>query len=436
MTLRITTIVGARPQFVKAVKRFTLLPLKFIYFLISNMMFFLAAPFVFLPFKKKIINSSSNSILMVSHVAISFDGRIKKSANQLINIGKKVTMIKPFDSIEEPSQEFSGLNHNVKVKKLGLGGMFNYFPCIFDPLILFNMIFSKDKYLHCHDINTAFMGIVAAKITGKIVVADLHEWKPECVLPGTKNFSPLQKKVFVWAEKMVIKHADVLITVGKIIEQKMLQAHNTQRKMHIVENRPHYEGLKPYSLRKNLNLDPKVLVGYYIGQMAPYRNIAQIIEALAQVKDFVIVFQGPINEDYLTSLQALGRNLNVSHRLFFLPPIPHNFISSACQGADVGIFTCFSKAKSMEAALPNKFFEYILGELPIISEQIPEMTSYIKKYDIGTLVDSTKVESLVRAFESYLDPKKLEKQKKNVLNLKKKFINNHDAEKVYKEIYS
>ncbi|MBM3611271.1 MAG: glycosyltransferase family 4 protein [Alphaproteobacteria bacterium] len=436
MTLRITTVVGARPQFIKAAKRFSLLPLKFIYFLISNMMFFLAGFFVFLPFKKRAIKYNANSVLMISHVAISFDGRIKKSANQLMNIGKKVTLIRPFDSIEDPSQEFSGLNHSIKVKKLGLGGMFNYFPCIFDPLILFNMIFSKDKYLHCHDINTAFMGIVAAKITGKTIIADLHEWKSACVLPQTKNFSPLQKKVFVWAEKMVIKHADVLITVGQIIEQKMLQAHNIQRQMHIVENRPPYEGLEPYSLREKLNIDPKVLVGYYIGQMAPYRNIAQIIEALAHVKDFVIVFQGPINEDYLLSLQALGKKLNVNHRLFFLPPIPHDFIPSACQGADVGIFTCLSSVPSMHSTMPNKLFEYVLGELPIISENNLEMIDYLEKYDIGTLVDSTKVESLVRAFESYLDSKKLERQKKNVLKLKKKFINNRDAEKVYKEIYS
>jgi hypothetical protein len=60
-------------------------------------------------------------------------------------------------------------------------------------------IFCKSKFIHCHDVNTAFMGLLASKITGKILISDLHEWKSE-----TSNIDAKKQNLFQICFKQLI----------------------------------------------------------------------------------------------------------------------------------------------------------------------------------------------------------------------------------------
>lgn len=179
-------------NFVKGIARYTKLYFKFFYWLI-NLIFFILS-FIFLYFKKNNTKKSTGyekSVVCVSNVAISFDGRIKKCANQIVKLGMHVTLIKPFDAQEDKEFELSGLVDKVQIKKIGLSGSFSYFPCMFDFFMAMYLIFCKSKFIHCHDINTAFMGLLASKITGKILISDLHEWKSE-----TSNVDAKKQNIF------------------------------------------------------------------------------------------------------------------------------------------------------------------------------------------------------------------------------------------------
>lgn len=418
------------------IKRLSKLPFKLIYYLICIILFVLGILFLYVPFcKKKTVKQESNEVLVVSHVAISFDGRIKKSVNNLMRMGKKVTLLKPMDSLEDEKFEKEGLDSGVSIKKIGLSGVFNRFPCMFDIGMLFYMIFSKARYLHCHDVNTALMGLIAAKITDKILIADLHEWKAECSTLDATKMSFIQIKVFMLVEKLVLEHADIIISVNDIIADEMMNFYNINRKIYIVKNIPTFQKLKPYNLRKKLGINPNFLIAYYVGQLAPYRRIDQLIKAAALCDRVVLVIQGTIQDEYLKSLENLCNEIGVTDRVFFLPPVSHHDIPSFCQGADVGIFTCNTTAKSMYLSLPNKLFEYVFGGIPIISEEVPAARSYIEKFDIGTLVRSEKLETIVSAFKSYTNDAKLKRQIEKVMLLREKLVKDQENEKVYNLIY-
>lgn len=422
------------------IKRKLKLPFKFIYLILCVVFAITGFLFLLLPTsKKRHQNKNTNEVLVVSHVSISFDGRIKKCANELVKLGKKVTLIKPIDAQENNKYEYTGLDKNVVVHKIGLSGVFAYFPCIFDICMFFYMVRSKAKYLHCHDINTAFMGLIAAKITGKIIVADLHEWKSECSTVNKETQHPLQVKIFKQVEKIILQQADYVISVNETIANEMMNCCGVKREILIVRNSPLSPELKPYNIREQLpHLIPShFFIAYYVGQLAPYRNIDQIIKAIANCKDIALVIQGTIDDNYFKNLNSLIKNLNLIDKVFFLPAVPYDFIPSACQGADVGIFTCNSEAKSMFYSLPNKIFEYIVGEIPIISENLPVAKEYIEKNNIGKLINSNNYNEISKALTEYQDNRKeLMQHKNNVIHLKNNLFEKNENYLPYKKIYN
>ncbi len=423
----------------KNVRRLLKLPFKLLYLFMGWIIAFLG---IFLLLVQKTKNAKKrtcgNKVLCISHVAISFDGRIKKSANTISKLGMEVTLLKPVDAQEDSVLEFSGLNEKVIVRPMGLSGVFSHFPCIFDLSMFFYILCSKARYLHCHDINTVFMGLLAAKFTGQIIVSDLHEWKSETSSVDRKNKSIffLQKKIYQFVEKLTLQNADFIISVNEMIAKEMKLFYKVNCDILIVKNIPDFYDLKPYDLRERLSIDARFLLVYYVGQLAPYRNIDEILIAISQCPDIAFVLQGTIQPCYQRSLKKKCSDLKISDRVFFLPPVSHDLIPSACQGADVGIFTCHAIGKSMYYSLPNKLFEYILGGIPIIAEDLPVVRSYVIDNDIGTIVNSKIPETIAAVLMSYLrNPNRLIVQKENVLSLRLKLIKNDENTLPYKLIY-
>ncbi|MBX3486373.1 MAG: glycosyltransferase [Candidatus Paracaedibacteraceae bacterium] len=425
-------------NFVKEMIRYAKLPFKFVYWITGLFLFVLSVGYLYCKKNnQKKFNKYEKSVVCVSHVAISFDGRIKKCANQIKLLGLPVTLIKPYDAQEDKEFEFSGLDSNVQIKRVGLSGSFSHFPCMFDFLMVMYLVFCKSKFIHCHDVNTAFMGLLASNLTGKVLISDLHEWKSETSNVDAKKQNLFQIKILKLIENLIVKKSNFVITVNKVIADELKKGARKEREIFIVKNCPTPPKLQSYNLKLNLNIPKEQVVGYYVGQMAPYRNIAQLIKAIKKIPNLSLVFQGTIDASYLNILKNICETENISERVFFLPPIPHDFIPSACQGADFGIFSCSVNSKSMRSALPNKLFEYIAGGIPIFSEDIPLMRQYIEECEIGSTFQSDNIDTICESLKLMLDHHALSCMKRNVLSLKEKLVyeTNSENSSVYATIY-
>ncbi|MGD0466147.1 MAG: glycosyltransferase [Gammaproteobacteria bacterium] len=422
---------------IKDIIRVSKLPFKFVYLLGCFIFFVLSVIFLIAIKKRRNKNiKCTNKVICVSHVAISFDGRIKKSANQIVNQGWDVTLLKPFDVQEDLLLERSGLDERIKLQSIGLSGVFSHFPYAFDIGMFLKMLFSTASYLHCHDVPTALMGLVVSQLTGKILVCDLHEWKSQTTTLTNKKINIIEEKIYQFIEEQVLKKSDFIITVNETIAEEIKNFYKVSKEILIVKNIPDFIELQPYNLREKLNIRSDYIILYYIGQLAPYRNIDNILYAIAKCEKVVFVIQGTIHEVYLNCLKELCRSLNICDKVHFLPPVPHDFIPSACQGADIGIFACRAIEKSMHYSLPNKLFEYIIGEIPIISEDLPVVRPYILENDIGFLINSNNPETISNALNVYVNKKyKLKIHKKNIITFKEKLLHDKNNYFAYSLIY-
>lgn len=234
-----------------------------------------------------------------------------------------------------------------------------------------------------------------------------------------------------------MQKSDFVITVNEMIANELKKSAQKERNIYVVKNCPTPTNIQSYNLRLKLNISKEQVVAYYVGQMAPHRKIDQLIKAINKFPNLCLVFQGNIDESYLNTLKNICKTENVSQRVFFLPPVPYDFIPSACQGADFGIFSCSVNSKSMEFALPNKLFEYIAGGIPICSEDIPLMRKYIEKYKIGSIFQSNNIDTIYESFEVMLDHNALSNMKCNILLLKEELVskNNSENSSIYAQIY-
>jgi glycosyltransferase involved in cell wall biosynthesis len=60
-----------------------------------------------------------------------------------------------------------------------------------------------------------------------------------------------------------------------------------------------------------------------------------------------------------------------------------NYVASA----DWGVHFMENTCKNHDYAMPNKLFDYFMGGLPVIVSNLKEMSNFVKKHDVGYVID-------------------------------------------------
>ena len=120
-------------------------------------------------------------VTMVSYVPVAFDPRIRRAAVSLAEAGYDVVVVKPGDNEKVMSDDQIRWHKRVSFVSVGLSGTSEYFPYAYDYKMYQAVIETKPGIIHCHDVNTCLMGLLAASNCGAVMVGDFHEWGSENV---------------------------------------------------------------------------------------------------------------------------------------------------------------------------------------------------------------------------------------------------------------
>jgi glycosyltransferase involved in cell wall biosynthesis len=99
--------------------------------------------------------------------------------------------------------------------------------------------------------------------------------------------------------------------------------------------------------------------------------------------------------------------------VFFLDPVPSGKVVSFLRSADIGLIPVLS-FPSHEMALPNKVFEYLYAELPLVSSDLMTLGPFVRDYGIGEVFRPGDALGLARAVRSVLS--RIEHYRENVRN--------------------
>lgn len=147
-------------------------------------------------------------------------------------------------------------------------------------------------------------------------------------------------------------------------------------------------------LMKGLSED-KFLIMYHGGLM-PERGIEGLIYTLTLNEGVYLFLLGNGTANYIADLNELAKREGVRDRVCIHDAVDHNELWKYAGAADVGMITIRASWKSYYYMLPNKLFENIQAETPVICSNFPAVQKMVKTYQVGLTCDPEKTEDINR----------------------------------------
>ena len=263
---------------------------------------------------------------------------------------------------------------------------------------LFIFLINKNfDYILSNDLDTLPACFFASKFLKSTLVYDSHELFSEGPeLQGRIFVQGFWRKLEDYFLPKIKNSYTVSNSIAAFYEDKY------QNKMGVVRNLPI---LKREKNSKKVQFPTKNKTILYQGVLNPGRGIKTMIKALHHLKniDLVIIGYGKVKNE-LTQFVIKEK---MKKRVHFLGKIPYNELPNYTKIADIGMVLEESFGKSFEFSLPNKLFDYIHAEIPIISGNLPEITKIIQEYKVGVSVKNPTPKNIAEAVTNLLENKNL-----------------------------
>lgn len=312
------------------------------------------------------------------------DSRVLKECKTVSELGMNVEVI-ALHRAPLPQTEFIG---NVRITRIQLRTRKWPAQFVFQLVKYLELTLSiigrclRADFIHCHDLDPLLMAVICKILSaGRItLIYDAHELETEQGTYGT------QLEYWFWQllEKNLLRFVDHFIVVSNSIANEYINRYGIIEPT-VILNCPNYKELPRQNLlRKTLKISENTKLFLYQGGLTRQRGIEFLCEAFSQIgnSSIAIVFlgDGPLE----VIVKKYGR---LSSNIFYHPAVPHDQLLNYTASADCGILPIKKSCLSYSLCLPNKFFEYCMAGLPILSNDLIEIKSLVKKYDNGVLFD-------------------------------------------------
>lgn len=272
---------------------------------------------------------------------------------------------------------------------------------------------------HACDITALPASYIAAVTRRKPLILDMYELPVP--VPETRiAFWRWAGRFLVYFLRLILPRCAQVISVspGAVeILERVCRISNIQ----LLRNVPEYRFVKKSErLRRHLNLPASTGIALYQGNIQPDRGLDILVRAAAFLKDGnVIVIMGQGVKGTLCQLQELIVREGVADKVKLLPPVAYEELLEWTASADIGL-TLFSPdySLSIRYCLPNKFFEYLMAGLPVLSSSLDVLEKIINTYGVGQVTPSLAPEDVGAAINVLLaDRPALARMSQNALRV-------------------
>lgn len=338
------------------------------------------------------------------------DSRVLKEARSLQKNGYNVKII----AVYEPLLKEYDVIEGVEVVRIKLKTKpKNSYSSTLINLEYMYKVFKKygdaDIY-HCNDLNTLPCVIAIKKLKNSFakIVYDAHEYETERLVYG--KIKSFMAKIL---ESHLIKYVDTTFCVSKSIADIYVKDYKIKQPA-LILNSPllQINKMKNNIFREKFNIKEDQKIFIYQGRLTKGRGIENILDAFLLYPKHVVIFMG----FGVMSVRIL-KYMKKAKNIFLHEPVPFEDIIKYSNSADYGLCMIDDICLSYYYSLPNKLFEYMMADIPVIASNIPELKNFTQNHKVGVVAKDKTVESLSEAIEEItkLDYNKL---KENIEKIK------------------
>ncbi|MBB4865098.1 glycosyltransferase involved in cell wall biosynthesis [Pseudomonas nitritireducens] len=255
--------------------------------------------------------------------------------------------------------------------------------------LLLQMIRYQPDVVHGHDVNTLPTAWLAAWFSRAHLIYDAHEISTS--REGYNSF----RQVVGWIEKRLAPRADGMITTTQARAKFFARAYGVPRPL-VLQNRPRFSEWQPSGrIRRELGFDQPWPIVVYQGGLQQGRGLHKLVKAAGSVPNtyFVLIGGGRLTR----SLGELADSLGINDRVRFIPTVALADLPEYTASADIGVQPIDNTCLNHFTTDSNKLFEYLIGGLPVIATNLPEIRSIVRQYQVGLLVPDLSLDALVEA---------------------------------------
>ncbi len=374
------------------------------------------------------------------------DPRVMRDATALVEEGFIVTIVDVESDRTKPAEEFI---RDVHLKHIFMPSYFA--PARFKPWFLVKLVIltiygtiqllkvRADIY-HAHVERALPACYIAARLRNKPFIVDT----PELNLTDPRYAS--WPRLNIIARRIIrhmVTHCAGYITASPLYPQELSKQFGAKEITLIFNVPPYQVAAKNDRLRQHLELGPEVRIALYQGHIQPDRQLERLIKAAEFLeRDIIIVLLGSGPEETVSQLNSLIVSEKVFDRVKIIPSVPYDELLLWTASADIGLTVLPPDySLSIRKCLPNKFFEYLMAGLPVLSSELDAIVEVIKTYDVGKVVSSVAPEDIGTAINTMLtDHDGLARMRSNALAAaKQEFYWEKESQKLihlYEEILS
>lgn len=336
---------------------------------------------IFAAMKRKIFISTTNDI--------TTDNRVNKVAVLLQDLGYEVKWIgRELATSKELNRDYGTDRMKLWFTKGGL------FYAEFQVRLFLKLLFecNRNSVLLANDLDTLLPNFLISRFFGIPLVYDSHEYF--CGVPEIQG--RWVKRVWLGIERFVFPRLQHIWTVNESIANLYEQDYG--KRPQVFRNISPVPDIQSRS-RAELGLPEGVKIAINQGSgMNVDRGLEEAVEAVSQMEGWLLLLVG--SGDAIPALQTLVQQRGWEDKVKFVGRVPYAQLLQYTSAADVGLSLDKDTNINYRYSLPNKLFDYIHCNTPVVTSKVVEVKRIVEEFGVGRTVQPEDIEALRSAIEA------------------------------------
>lgn len=323
------------------------------------------------------------------------DQRVDRTCNTLVALGFDVNLAgrRKKNSYALPERKYNMFRFRMIFEK---GPLFYAF---FNFRLFFYLLFKKADLLFANDLDTLLPNYLVSRIKRVPLVYDSHEY-----FTGVPELAgrPFVQKTWRKIERYIFPKLKDIITVNKSIAD--LYKAEYGKELTIVRNIPATRSVSGVKTRAALGLpENKQLIILQGSGINIQRGAEEAVEAMNFIENACLLIVG--DGDVIPLLKQSVEKNGLKEKVLFIPKqSPENLIHYTAS-SDLGLTLDKDTNINYRFSLPNKLFDYIHAQIPILASPLVEVKNIIDEFGIGSCIETHKPEHIAEKIRFMLSDK-------------------------------
>jgi glycosyltransferase involved in cell wall biosynthesis len=259
--------------------------------------------------------------------------------------------------------------------------------------------------IHVHDLLLLKYGAILAHEWQVPLVYDAHEIYTRQEILGREILDQFKRE-----EKRYLKQANLFLTVNDGLADYYEQTYRRRPLvlLNAIDPPPAtYRVGAAQRLRQKAGLPDNSRVVLFQGWISSERNLSALVRSTEYFSEgayLVIIGYGVYEND----LRAEVKGQPWEKRVRFLGKVEFDEVMHLTAGADLGIIPYLPVDLNHRLCSPNKFFEFVQSETPMLTHDLPFFHQMAERYGVPALADLSTANGIATAINELLNnPEKL-----------------------------